>query len=195
MKLFVGNVQFRKLTVGQHVFVLQGFGENRLEGTGIVTDITSVHTASVKLQNLPVFEYGKKFDIAKPITGTPYTIATEMDFLDYAITDEVPVNYFCNKCGSVGVRLWRDPSLTRSAVLCAHCGEEEERTKQHGMQALRWKSSFKQHKDLYIGNLIPAIPLPDRPGYWADMNEIVRPWWMRLEKNEHPHPIKNWVTK
>lgn len=87
-----------------------------------------------------------------------------------------PMNYRCGECGAWQVRLWRLPGSDR--LFCAHCAEMNQRT----FHEEGWKSNFLQGRGNNIGDFIPAIPIPDKYGFWdfADIPPGGIKWWKEL---------------
>lgn len=101
----------------------------------------------------------------------------------YKIKD-APLDYKCDKCGAIGVKLWREYETPAdvTSLYCARCaGKDQERDvssiSPEGMINTSYGSSTDQ-----IGWLIPAIPVEGRDTYWGytSVPDEGVSWWRSL---------------
>jgi hypothetical protein len=103
--------------------------------------------------------------------------------MKYSSTD-VPDNYMCDKCGLIGVKLWRDLvcCATQVDLRCAMCldagpvdAEGYFIEKFHGMR-------IDQCTTEELGDMLPAVPTEDESTYWGYTSVPAKGvmWWRNL---------------
>lgn len=96
----------------------------------------------------------------------------------------MPGSYFCHRCNSKGVKLWRPYGDTKP-LLCARCAALETGEDISSMDSTgkHIPKVLPQPTD-QIGSFMPAIPHNEnRDGFWAYTlvpNEGIK-WWVELD--------------
>ena len=102
--------------------------------------------------------------------------------LDYN-TKNVPPDYFCYKCGSNGVKLWRlyNTFLDHQKLTCVYCSGENEDVDISSVDEGGMIDSDYGVSD-QIGSLIPAVPTNECDSYWGytSVPQDGVDWWKRL---------------
>lgn len=102
--------------------------------------------------------------------------------VDYS-SNLTPLNYMCHKCGTSGVKLWREYQtfLSHQSLLCVVCSGKEQKKDINGIdKSGRTKQEYGMTDQL--GWRIPAVPVVENDTYWGytAVPEDGVLWWKRL---------------
>lgn len=96
----------------------------------------------------------------------------------------IPKNYVCNKCGTAGVKLWRQYQtfLNHIELMCCCCAAKDQDKDISDIGADGRSTSETGNKNSTIGWLVPAVPTEDETTYWGytSVPQLGLLWWRRL---------------
>jgi hypothetical protein len=108
----------------------------------------------------------------------------------YDISPKIPYGYYCCKCKTKGMRLWRD---INDKLYCLECGVEYQRKYHESLDEI-WIPEYNGCKGcgVRIGWLVPAIPLaygfrgwlrpPNKCNVWEQLENEAWDWWNSLKE-------------
>lgn len=94
-----------------------------------------------------------------------------------------PEGYRCMDCDAFGVKLWRmsnSSCIEFRCLVCANIKEEEDAIPSPDKRGVIRTVDGQKRQTESIGNLVPAIPVPDGSSCWSSgyaSNEACLWWW------------------